>query len=412
MSTPPRPPEEPLDDDTVVMDQTERRQEIVEEVIPPRRPPLLWPWLLALGVIVVAGLIAYVLLSRDDDRTTVPNVVGLSEPQARSRLAEADLQAVVDRQASSREPGIVLAQSPGAGVEVDQGQQVELVVSSGPTSVSVPNVLDLDEAAAVERIEAASLKPKLVRVFAGEPKGDVVDQDPRGGESAAPGSTVTVKISKGRNVKPIPDVVGLPEEEAVQTLRADGFAPQVVDVPSQEDRGIVVGQQPRAGEQAPPDSGVRIDVSTGQETGQTTERPPGTTTGPAQVTVPNVVGVAQTPALRRLRSAGLEGKVVYATSSQPPGRVIAQQPAPGGTAQRGSSVRITVAAAADVERVVVPDVVGTDEDSARQTLEDAGFRVEAIEVRADVDGVLDQQPVAGTRAPGGAAVTIFVGRTG
>ncbi len=75
-------------------------------------------------------------------------------------------------------------------------------------------------------------------------------------------------------------------------------------------------------------------------------------------------------------------------------------------------MRITVAAAADTERVVVPDVVGTDEDSARQILEDEGFRVEAIEVRADIDGVFDQQPVAGTRAPRGAAVTIFVGRTG
>ncbi len=146
---PPRPPEDPLDD-TLVMDETAPRKEIVHSAIPPRRSPRLWPWLLALGVLVLVGLLAYLLLSGGDARTTVPGVVGLTEAQARSRLAEADLEAAVDRQPSRRKAGIAVAQSPAAGVEVDQGQRVQVVVSSGLTSVSVPDVVDLEEAAAVE----------------------------------------------------------------------------------------------------------------------------------------------------------------------------------------------------------------------------------------------------------------------
>jgi serine/threonine-protein kinase len=127
------------------------------------------------------------------------------------------------------------------------------------------------------------------------------------------------------------------------------------------------------------------------------------------VSVPNVVGLAQTPALRRLRAAGLKGVVAYATSNQPLGRVIAQRPAEGTRAQRDSQVTITVSAGnGTVEQIEVPDVRGNDLQEATQTLEDAGFRVETI--RTDPgNAVNDQQPSPGTTAPRGAVVTLFVG---
>ena len=211
----------------------------------------------------------------------------------------------------------------------------------------------------------------------------------------------------------MPDVIGLQEEEAVSELQASGFEPRVFDVPAADPVGTVVAQQPPPGERAPPDSRVRINVSTGQQTGETTERPGTTTTtttpGSAQVAVPNVVGIAQTPALRRLRTAGLRGVVAYRTSAQPRGRVIEQRPAAGVRANRNSVVRLVVSIGQGaVEELEVPDVRDQDEVSARQALEDLGFRVEIIRT-GDGDTVEDQQPAPGVTSARGMVVTLFVG---
>jgi serine/threonine-protein kinase len=313
----------------------------------------------------------------------------------------------VDRRPSDKKAGIVFAQSPGSGVQLNEGETVEVLVSSGLTQVAVPNVIGLKEAEAVERLETAKFEAKVERVFAGAPKGEVVDQQPKSGEHVATGSVVTLKVSKGKNTKPVPDVIGLQEDEAIAKLRGSGFEPRVFDVPASDPVGTVIAQEPPPGAKAPPDSSVRINVSTGEPTGETTERP-GTTTGSAQVTVPRVVGLAQTPALRRLRAAGLRGVVAYRTSDQPRGRVIEQSPAAAAHANRNAQVRIVVAIPQGAEELEVPDVRDQNEDSARQTLEDLGFRVEIIRT-GEGDTVENQQPAPGVTSARGMVVTLFVG---
>ena len=407
VSTPPREPDPA--DETLIIDESGRTEVVEEEVVPPGEPPRIWPWLLALLLLVLAGLAAYLLLARDE-KTVVPKVVGLTEAQARTRLAEAELEMDVDRRPSNEQAGIVFGQSPGQGAQLNEGQTVEVLVSSELTQVPVPNVIGLKEAEATERLEAAKFEVNVERVFAAAPVGEVVDQQPKSGERAATGSAVTVKVSKGKNTKPVPDVIGLQEDEAIANLRESGFEPRVFDVPGADPAGTVVAQEPEPGEPAPPDSTVRINVSTGEQSGETTERPgtTTTTTGAAQVAVPNVVGVAQTPALRQLTTGGLRGVVAYRTSDQPRGRVIEQRPVSGTSANRNAQVQIVVAIPAGAEELEVPDVRDQDEDSARQTLVDLGFRVEVIRT-GDGDTVEDQQPAPGVTSARGLVVTLFVG---
>ena len=126
------------------------------------------------------------------------------------------------------------------------------------------------------------------------------------------------------------------------------------------------------------------------------------------MTVPRVVGLAQTPALRRLRAAGLKGVVAYRTSDQPRGRVLEQSPAAAGQANRNAQVRIVVAVPQGAEELEVPDVRDQDEASARQTLEDLGFSVQIIRT-GEGDTVEDQQPAPGVTSARGMVVTLFVG---
>jgi eukaryotic-like serine/threonine-protein kinase len=389
-------------------------EEVVEEHVPPPPPPRIWPWLLLLLLLVVGGLAAYFLLTRDEDKTTMPNVIGLREDQARARLAEAQLEADVDRRPSRRPRGIVFAQVPGAGAQLDEGERVEILVSSQLARIPVPSVEDLSAAEARERLEAAGFEVRARRVFAGAPRGRVIEQDPRGGDRAPRGSTVELIVSKGRNLNRVPDVIGMQEDQAVRALRAREFVPRIFDVPSEEPRGTVVAQVPRGGVLGPPDARVRINVSSGDPASTATERQQ--TEPGAAVRVPNVVGLPQTSALGRLRRVGLNGIVTYARSSRPRGGVVRQVPAAGTSVARGSDVRIVVSAGPSPARVTVPDVIGLEQPAATQTLEDAGFIVDVIrapvEDPADDGIVVDQQPAGGTSAPRGAVVTIFVGSGG
>jgi beta-lactam-binding protein with PASTA domain len=393
-------------------------EEIVEEHVPPPPPPRIWPWLLLLLLLVVGGLAAYFLLTRGDEKTTMPRVIGLREDVARARIAEAQLEADVDRRLSRRPRGIVFAQVPGAGNQLNEGERVEILVSSGLIRVVVPSVRDLPVGDARERLERAGFEARVRRVFAGAPRERVVEQDPRGGERARRGSTVELLVSKGRNLNRVPDVLGMQEDAAVRALRAREFVARIFDVPSVEPRGTVVAQVPRGGVLGPPDARVRINVSSGEPTGTPQERPqtgPGQTT-PATVRVPNVVGLPQTSALGRLREAGLNGIVTFARSEQPRGRVVRQSPAAGRSVARNSDVRLVVSAGPSAARVTVPDAVGLDQPEATQALENAGFIVDVIRVvvedPAEEGLVIDQQPQGGTRAPRGAVVTIFVGLAG
>jgi beta-lactam-binding protein with PASTA domain len=429
---PPAPP------DGAVVDEpyTER---VVQEEIPPAPPPPgrpgrdIWPWLLLLLVLVLGGLAALYFLTRDENepaRTNAPvvarkfvqSVVGLPQRTARTQLASRGFRSVVRPVPSSRPRGIVTGQRPRAGLRAPAGSAVLLVVSSGPAKVAVPDVLGLRAADAVKRVRAVGLQPSARGVFAAKPPGVVADQNPNGGAQATKGSRVLIEISKGRRRVVVPPVVDSDRTSAERTLRKAGFVPAVFVVPAEDPEGTVVAQSPRAGLRAVKGSKVRINVSDGSRGGDTGGGTGGgSTTGttrtqpPAKVSVPDVVGLAQTSAQRRLQNAGLFANVFYVASAEPQGTVVAQNPSGGESVRSGSSVRINVSNGPNPKPArTVPDVVGDDQQTAETELRQAGFRVQVFDEPTDdpsQDGfVIDEQPAGGTKAPQGSLVTISVGR--
>jgi membrane peptidoglycan carboxypeptidase len=135
-----------------------------------------------------------------------------------------------------------------------------------PPLVQVPNVVGMTEGEATTTIQGAGL---LVMVLTAPddrvPAGEVVSQDPGGGE-AEQGSTVTIVVSTGRGEPErvdVPRVVGQKEADARGTLEGAGF---VVVVENAEDEtvpaGRVISQDPSGGK-AEPGSTVKLVVSTG-----------------------------------------------------------------------------------------------------------------------------------------------------
>lgn len=128
------------------------------------------------------------------------------------------------------------------------------------------------------------------------------------------------------------------------------------------------------------------------------------------VSVPSVVGMAQSAAERTLDHAGLNvGSVSGRYSSQPVGEVLEQDPAAGERVDLGAAVHLVVSSGP--APVLVPAVVGLSFTAAMAEIRNAGLAVDTpTRVYSDrpVDEVLEQSPAAGTGVPPGTAVVMVV----
>ena len=130
----------------------------------------------------------------------VPNVATLSESDAVTTIRAADLVAQVRQEASGEvAEGRVIRTEPAAGTEVERRSTVVIVVSSGPQTETVPDVVGLDEQSAISTLEAAGFEVDVQTevVAPGDPTaGTVIEQAPTGNSQAPPGSTVTITVAE------------------------------------------------------------------------------------------------------------------------------------------------------------------------------------------------------------------------
>jgi len=388
-------------------------EEVVEEAGPPPERNW-WIWLLLLLLLVVGGLLLWYFLSRDDDKATVPNVIGLSAQAATKRIQEEDLEALPRTGQSNRPPNVVFAQAPGAGTQLGEGQTVTISISSG--RITVPDVTDQPVATAQEQLTKAGLKSEVQRVASTRPKDVVITQAPAAGVTAASGTTVKLTVSNGVKPVEVPRLIGQTQGAAVSTLTDLGLKSELHNVASSQPVGLVVAQNPPAGKEVDKGSTVILNISTGGGGGTTTTTTTTVTTTASanRVEVPDVRGLAAARGLPQLNRAQFRPVIHYISSTEQRGRITSQSPS-SGTAKRGSKVQVNVSTGQNpAEAESVPNVVGQDRAAAATALRDAGFRVLVLNRRtsnASQNGrVIEQTPAAGTSIPRGLLVAIFVGR--
>src|SRR5215212_9223912 len=256
-----------------------------------------------LAVLLVAGAIAVaVARSGTDDpaapeataQVAVPPLVNVAVADARRAITDAGLVVGQENPRETNDPaqvGKVLESTPAGGVQVDEGSEVDMVVGTAPDAVTVPDVVGLDEDRATAALEQAGFTGRINtrQENSLEEEGTVASVDPGAGESAAPGTTITLGISTG--TIDLPDVTGRPEAEARAILTEAGFSEVQIsteEVESSEAPGTVIGTTPGAA--GPAGTGTRIVL---QVSG-----------GVAQLAVPNVRGQSPTAAEANLRAVG------------------------------------------------------------------------------------------------------------
>lgn len=194
----------------------------------------------------------------------------------------------------------------------------------------------------------------------------------------------------------VPEVAQRPVQEVIDELTALGLEPvQNLQPDLRVPEGLVVASDPIAGKRLPVGSEITLVVSTGKPI----------------LSVPNVMGMSPVDARLALEEAGFQ--VVPENEARPStaedqDKVVDTDPAPGAQVPSDRPVRLTVGSGP--EQLQVPGVVGQSVDSARATLEGAGFRVDTrrVDGTAPEGEVVDQSTPAGQTQLKGATITLQV----
>src|SRR6202022_2945434 len=258
---------------------------------------------------------------------TLPNVEGLAQDAATTAITAAKLTGgtVTQQTSNTVAAGKVISQDPASGNSVAQGSPVNLVISSGPQMVTVPNVEGLTQAAATTAITAAKLTGGTVTQQTSDTAatGNVISQDPASGSSVAQGSRVNLVISSGPQMVTVPNVEGLAQDAATTTITAVKLTggTDTQQTSNKVAPAKVIKQEPSSGSAVAQGSQVYLAISS----------------GPQMVTVPNVEGLTQAAATTAITAAKLMvGAVTQQTSNTvAAGKVISQGPASGSSVAQG-----------------------------------------------------------------------------
>lgn len=224
--------------------------------------------------------------------------------------------------------------------------------------------------------------------------GSVTRSDPEGGSSVHKRAEVQLYVSKGVDMKTVPELTGKSQDEAQRSLTEVGLTVGAITDAYSEDvpQGQVISQSVAAGTSLAHDSAVDIVLSKGRQ----------------PLTVPTLSGLSASAAKSAIEDLGLVAAPTDAYSDTvAEGQVISQQTREGSTLHRGDSVAYTVSKGP--EKVAIPDVVGLQREEARSRLESAGFTVKEEAVLGGFFGtVRSSDPAAGTMTKKGSTVTITI----
>ena len=199
---------------------------------------------------------------------SVPDVVGQLQADAEAALIDAGYSVgVIEQPSDTVEAGLVIATQPVAGAELAVGELVTVVVSSGASTTVVPDVIGASTADAQAALEAVGLTSTVEERPDNEVEaGLVLETNPAAGIEVAPGTNVTVVASTGPEDVVVPDFLGLTAAEANELAEATGVALTVVEDPGDPDPdGLVVGQDPEAGEMVAFGTDVTVQLSPATE---------------------------------------------------------------------------------------------------------------------------------------------------
>ena len=294
---------------------------------------------IASGGTTVIGSAVDLAISDGPQIVTVPETVGLDQLDAEAAIVSADLTvgSIIEHYSSTVNAGLVISQSVPADEDALIGSLVSLVISKGPKTTTVPDIVGLPQSHAEALIEAADM---IVGTITTEnsltvPAGNVISQSLTTGDSVIVDTAIDLVISDGPEMVAVPELVNSSVTDAETALTSIGL---IVGTKTYEYNmtiaaGNIISQSVTAGETIEINSAVDLVISN----------------GPIMVRVPYLRNKTQTEAEAALLDSGLEiGNVTSGTSYVvAPGLVISHTAATGESVAMGSTVDLVISSGSE-----------------------------------------------------------------
>ncbi|AIX99697.1 hypothetical protein ART_0099 [Arthrobacter sp. PAMC 25486] len=253
---------------------------------------------------------------------------------------------------------------------------------------TIPQATELLRTAGFEQLPTSEIFDEKVA------EGFIVATDPTAGESVRKFNSITLLVSRGPVLYPVPQLVGTALAAATTALTDGSLA--VGDVSEHYDEkvlaGVVLSQDPAAGKEFRAGTTVNLVVSK----------------GPKPVPVPAVTGLAEADAVAALQAVGLVAAVApeqQNSVSVPAGAVLAQSPE-SGDLKAGDTVTLTLSMGPKM--IDVPSMVGKQVGAATSELKALGFDVEVKNLLGGFFGTVRFQTPNGGQAPEGSTIVLQV----
>lgn len=234
-----------------------------------------------IAIVIIVAIVSVTGMFKSDKKTTeeitteaeltMIDVLGWEEDKAIAALEEAGIPYQIERDYSDQyEEGMVMEQSIKKGTVLKEDDKVTIVISKGIEEADVPDVVgkNVDNASSI--LKAAGFEVEIREEYDEEiEEGLVISQTPSGATKAAKGSTITIVVSKGEEVKvaTVPDLKGKTVTDAESALSAVKLSLGNVSQEYSDSvpEGQVIRQSIAAGTEVKEETKVDITISKGEE---------------------------------------------------------------------------------------------------------------------------------------------------
>ena len=252
-----------------VEEQKDKKQGKLKTFIKNHKGLSIFIGLILLFVMSLGGTMLVLNLTNPPE-VDMPNVVGLSEEEARKEIENVKLKFEVEKEEYNKDvpEGYVISQDPTymeRFSKVKQGSTVKVIISKGQEKTTVPKVIGMKKDEAVKALEDAKLKVEIVEETSKKvEEGYVISQETDANTDAFAGDTVKIHVSTGTGIKQIDmiSVIGKNETDAKKALQDLGLKVNVgYDEDSSKDNGTVLKQSIETGKTIDEGTTVTITVN-------------------------------------------------------------------------------------------------------------------------------------------------------
>ncbi|MDZ5711607.1 Stk1 family PASTA domain-containing Ser/Thr kinase [Jeotgalibacillus haloalkalitolerans] len=256
--------------DVMTSDETKIHEPEKKDDKPVKKKKKKWPWILALiFILLLGGGLMAAMGMFGPAQIQVPDVTGENIEDAEEVITEAGLTVgdIVYEPNEQVEEDIVLRSSPKATRSVDEGERINLTVSSGKETIEVDGYVGRNFDNSEELIREAGftdIEPE--ERYDDSAAGTILEQDPREGEEVVPGDTVMrLVISQGPEQSEVPDLTGYTAEEIAAYEQETGISVTITreEYSGEYAAGTVISQNPEAGTMVEVGGNINVVTSLG-----------------------------------------------------------------------------------------------------------------------------------------------------